>query len=150
MIIARISVIDDSVKMLKRARWKCINCGKLCCALGAPNLSRQDMARLEKAERMKKYFVPMKNKTAYNLTDFSLKAKKGGECIFQKYRDKKSRCLIHKFRPALCEMFPFHFERKGATVFVHFLPCEGIGKGDVITEEFIRDLYLKHRKIIVK
>ncbi|MCK4669596.1 MAG: YkgJ family cysteine cluster protein [Nanoarchaeota archaeon] len=85
-------------------KFKCKRCGH-CCRL-LVRLSDEDIKRIEKNTKYKrKYFVEVKKKknTLKKINNY---------CIFLNISKGKSKCIIYKHRPNICQKFP-HFKRYG-------------------------------------
>jgi len=73
----------------------------------------------------------------------SLRNRKDGSCIFLKFDAKQNRyeCSIYDFRPILCRLYPFDFDRVGSNIIVlKFIPCcRGLNNpnGKLVDEKFI-------------
>jgi len=73
----------------------------------------------------------------------SLKNREDGSCIFLKFDAEKNRyeCFIYDFRPVLCRLYPFDFDRVGSNIIVlKFIPCcRGLNNpdGKLVDEKFI-------------
>ncbi len=73
----------------------------------------------------------------------SLKNREDGSCIFLKFDVEQNRyeCSIYDFRPVLCRLYPFDFDRVGSNIIVlKFIPCcRGLNKsdGNLVDERFI-------------
>jgi len=73
----------------------------------------------------------------------NLKNNEDGSCIFLKFDAEKNRygCLIYDFRPVLCRLYPFDFERiSPGSVVLKIIPCcRGLNNpdGELVDEEFI-------------
>jgi Fe-S-cluster containining protein len=152
-VLARITLDSESGKVRdifihqRHLRFKCRRCASLCCRLGGPRLTRQDAERIRKAGYDAIDFLdPLNNKPeGLAFTCGSLKSGKDGSCIFLKSRpdQKRYECSIYDFRPALCRLYPFDFERKGPNVILlKLIPCcRGLSDagGVSVDEEFIAE-----------
>jgi len=73
----------------------------------------------------------------------SLKNREDGECIFLKSDAEQNRyeCSIYDFRPILCRLYPFDFERIGSdSIVLKFIPCcRGLNNphGKLVDERFV-------------
>jgi len=115
-------------------RFKCKRCATFCCRLGGPTLSLKDVERLKKAGYKEVEF--------FDGAHVSLKNKADGSCIFLQLDKKRhvSKCSVYDSRPALCRLYPFHFERISPSSFLlKILPCRGINRhyGELVNERFI-------------
>lgn len=73
----------------------------------------------------------------------SLKNREDGSCIFLKFDAERDRyeCSIYDFRPILCRLYPFDFDKVGSNIFMlKFIPCcRGLNDADgkLVDEKFI-------------
>ena len=73
----------------------------------------------------------------------SLKNREDGACFFLKFDAKQNRyeCSIYDFRPILCRLYPFNFDRVGIkSIVLKFIPCcKGLNNvdGELVDELFI-------------
>ena len=73
----------------------------------------------------------------------NLKNREDGSCIFLKFDVEQNRyeCSIYDFRPVLCRLYPFDFDRVGSNIIVlKFIPCcRGLNNpdGKLVDEKFI-------------
>jgi len=138
--IAKISLeprtgnVKDITFCIRNLRFKCKRCAIFCCKLGGPTLSSKDVERLKKAGYKEAEFLNSKQHGLRNRTD--------GSCTFlhtNKGRDIYE-CSIYDLRPALCRLYPFHFEKISSGSFMlQILPCRGINQryGELVDEKFI-------------
>lgn len=111
-------------------RFKCKRCAAFCCKLGGPNLTEKDVQRIKKAGYIRDDFL-------------NLGKRDDGSCIFLRFDDKLKvyECSIYDIRPALCRIYPFHFERIDSNSFLlKFIPCcMGLNgpDGELVDERFI-------------
>jgi len=115
-------------------RFKCKRCATLCCKLGGPTLSLEDVERLKQAGYYEAMFL--------DASHGCLKNRVSGSCGFLKFdRVKKIyKCAVYHHRPALCRLYPFHFEKTSPYSFVvKIMPCKGINRqhGELVDERFI-------------
>ena len=72
-----------------------------------------------------------------------LKNREDGSCIFLKFDAGQNRyeCSIYDFRPILCRLYPFDFDRVSSNIIVlKFIPCcRGLNNpdGKLVDERFI-------------
>ncbi len=77
-----------------------------------------------------------------------LKSKEDGSCIFLKFDEEENRyeCSIYDFRPVLCRLYPFDFDRVDSNiVMLKFIPCcRGLNNpdGKLVDERFVADRIL--------
>jgi len=119
-----------------RLKFKCIRCARLCCKLGGTQLTKREIAKLEK--------IGFGTGQILHSSKI-LRTKSNGECIFLSFDEKNARykCDIHEFRPILCRTFPFHAQPKGSNgeYILSVLPCCGLSrsKGRRINKDFIQN-----------
>jgi len=150
--LARITINPETkqVKDLslhqKHLRFKCLKCAIFCCRLGGPWLSERDVERIKQAGYNAKDFLESALNSKFKglpIMRGSLKNKEDGSCVFLKFDAEKNRyeCLIYDFRPALCRLYPFDFERiSPGFVVLKLIPCcRGLNNpnGELVDEEFI-------------
>lgn len=128
---------------IRNLRFKCKRCATFCCKLGGPMLYLKDVERLKKAGYQEVEFLD----DAHG----SLKNKADGSCVFLQLDKERhfSECSVYDSRPALCRLFPFHFEKISPSSFMlKILPCRGINRrsGELVDEKFIIT-HLTHCKI---
>jgi len=150
-VLAKITIdskskqIRDLSLFQKHFRFKCGRCATFCCRLGGPKLSRKDIERIEKTDYSAKDFLEPTNSEFKGLSVMhgSLRNRKDGSCIFLKFDAKQNRyeCSIYDFRPILCRLYPFDFDRVGSNIIVlKFIPCcRGLNNpnGKLVDEKFI-------------
>ena len=137
--------IRDLSLLQKRFRFKCKRCATFCCRLGGPKLTRKDIERIEEAGYHVKDFLEPANSEFEGMPVMrdSLKNREDGACIFLKFDAKQSRyeCSIYDFRPILCRLYPFDFDRIGTdSIVLKFIPCcRGLNNpdGKLVDERFI-------------
>jgi len=113
--------------------------------LGGPKLTRKDIERIEEAGYHVKDFLEPANSEfkAMPFTRGSLKNREDGACIFLKFdaKQKQYECSIYDFRPILCRLYPFDFDRVGTnSIVLKFIPCcRGLNNldGKLVDERFI-------------
>jgi len=152
-VLARITLdsklgkVRDILFHQRRIRFKCRRCASLCCRLGGPRLSRQDAERIKKAGYDTTDFLDLLNNKPEGgaLICRSLKSRKDGSCIFLRFRPDQNRyeCSIYDFRPLLCRLYPFDFERKSPNaILLKLIPCcRGLNDadGESVDDEFVAD-----------
>jgi len=140
-------IIDLSLHQ-KHLRFKCGRCATFCCKLGGPWLTEKDIERIKQAGYdAKDFFEPASNNKFKGLPIMcgSLKNKEDGSCIFLKFDMEEDRyeCSIYDFRPTLCRLYPFDFDRVSpGSVVLKFIPCcRGLNspEGELVDEEFINN-----------
>jgi len=138
-------IIDLSLHQ-KHLRFKCRRCATFCCKLGGPWLTEKDIERIKQAGYdVKDFFEPASNNEFERLSAMrgSLKNREDGSCIFLKFDVEEDRyeCSIYDFRPTLCRLYPFHFDRaEHNSIVLKLIPCcRGLNNpdGKLVNEEFI-------------
>ena len=149
--LARITInsetrqIKDLSLHQENLRFKCQRCAVFCCRLGGPWLTGKDIERIKQAGYSAKDFLKPSLNSKFKGLPISggLKNKEDGSCIFLKFDAEKNRyeCLIYVFRPALCRLYPFDFERIGSnSIMLKLIPCcRGLNNpnGELVDDEFI-------------
>jgi len=151
-VLARITINPETKQIenlsihQKSLRFKCRRCATFCCRLGGPKLTRKDIEQIKRAGYpLKDFLEPALNSEFKGIAirGGSMKNKEDGSCIFLKFDAEENRyeCSIYDFRPVLCKLYPFDFDRVGSNVIVlKFIPCcRGLNlpDGDLVDEEFI-------------
>jgi len=150
-VLAKITVdsktrqIRDLSLLQKCFRFKCKRCATFCCRLGGPKLTRKDIERIEEAGYHVKDFLEPSNSEFKGMSVMrgSLKNREDGACIFLKSDAKQNRyeCSIYAFRPILCRLYPFDFDRIGSnSIVLKFIPCcRGLNNpdGKLVDERFV-------------
>ena len=139
----------------KQFKFGCIRCADLCCKLGGPKLTQNDVERIEKAGYNTKDFLGLKRGIDNTLKNIigSLKTKQDGSCIFLQYNSKIkcSRCSIYDFRPTLCRIYPFRIENlKSSQIAFKFIPCcKGLNnqKGKIVDRDFFLEKIEEAKKV---
>jgi len=126
--------IKNITFFIRNLRFKCKHCATFCCQLGGPTLSLKDVERLKKAGYKEIEF--------FNGAHGSLKNKADGSCIFLQLDKERQfcECSVYDSRPALCRLYPFHFEKISPNSFMlKILPCRGINRrcGELVDEKLI-------------
>ena len=142
--------IRDFALLQKHFRFKCKRCATFCCRLGGPKLTGKDIERIKEAGYPVKDFLEPANSEFKGLSVMcgNLKNREDGSCIFLKFDVEQNRyeCSIYDFRPVLCRLYPFDFDRIGSnTIVLKFIPCcRGLNlpDGDLVDEEFIANYLL--------
>ena len=143
----------DSKKLTKfdisltsqRIIFKCKRCASLCCNLGGPVISRNDIELIQSIGYCVSDFLePLHKNQAYSsMVVGSLKTKKDGSCIFLKSDIKQNHhyCSIYSVRPVLCKLYPFTFECHNSNkIVLKIIPCcMGLNssEGEIINEKYI-------------
>lgn len=134
-------VVDLNIYQ-RRLKFKCKRCATFCCKLGGPKLTEKDAERIKKAGYRKENFLEPILESEFKGT---LKSREDGSCIFLKFDAGNNRyeCSIYDFRPALCRLFPFNFERMSPSfILLGLIPCcRGLNnhEGNPVNEKFIVD-----------
>jgi len=126
--------VKSIIFFMRNLRFKCKRCAIFCCKLGGPTLSLKDVERLKKAGYKEAEFL--------DDAHAGLKNKADGSCIFLQLDKKRHfyECSVYDSRPALCRLYPFHFEKISPSSFMlKILPCRGINRhhGELIDKKFI-------------
>jgi Fe-S-cluster containining protein len=135
--------IADLKLAQKQFRFKCKRCAALCCKLGEPVLTKKDAESIEAAGHPMKDFLEPTNNKDLSPVYGSLKSREDGSCIFlqEDIEGNCFKCGIYDFRPSLCRLYPFSFERLDSNrVTLKFIPCcRGLNsaEGKVLDEEFV-------------
>ena len=150
--LARITIhpetkqIRDLSLYHKNLRFKCKRCATFCCKLGGPKLTVKDVERVKQAGyNVKDFLEPVLNREFCGSSVMlgTLKNKEDGSCIFLKFKaDEDSyECSIYDFRPVLCRLYPFDFDRVGSNIIVlKFIPCcRGLNNpdGEMVDAKFV-------------
>ncbi len=148
--IADVSIDLKTKQIVKVAfhhnlRFKCRKCAIFCCRLGGPKLTKTDIARLNEIGYEENAFLNSTPNSKFkgSLMVGDLKAVKDGSCIFLRLGQMNEfcECSIYNFRPALCRLYPFDFEKIGPNSFtLKFIPCcngLNVEDGDPVNEDFI-------------
>ncbi len=98
-------------------KFKCQRCAVFCCRCGGPRLLPKDAMNLEQSGKCS---IP--STIASKLT---MQNKEDGSCIFLKEDSERVfACNVYDFRPILCRIYPFQFERTGNSSFsLNLIPC---------------------------
>jgi Fe-S-cluster containining protein len=119
---------------VKDLRFRCKRCATFCCKLGGPPLSLKDVKCLKKAGHSETEFL--------DASHGRLKNTAHGSCVYLRFDTEKHiyECAVYDYRPALCRLYPFHFEKTSPNSFVlKTIPCKGINRcyGELVDERFI-------------
>jgi Fe-S-cluster containining protein len=113
-------------------RFKCKRCATFCCRLGGPLLTEKDIQRIKEAGHDEEDFLDPLEPVACRFKDNlrkpvgSLKNKEDGSCVFLRFSVDRNQydCSIYDFRPALCRLYPFSFDREASNIIVlKIIPC---------------------------
>ncbi|MEJ2272487.1 MAG: YkgJ family cysteine cluster protein [Candidatus Bathyarchaeota archaeon] len=145
----KVDIIQEEFK------FRCKKCADLCCKLGGPELTKNDLEKIKNAGHNSKDFFDPKKHINNNLrkTIGSLKTKQDGSCIFLQcnIEIKLIKCRIYDFRPTLCRIYPFRIENFGSNriVFKYIPCCKGLNnpKGKNLDRNFILEKVEEARKI---
>jgi len=136
--------ISDLSLLQKRLRFKCKRCATFCCNLGGPKLTGKDIERIEEnGYHVKDFLEPANNEFKGKSVMRGLKSRKNGACVFLKFDTKQNRfeCSIYDFRPTLCRLYPFDFDKiRADSIALKFIPCcRGLNNpdGKLVDETFI-------------
>ena len=150
--LARITINSETMQIRdlslhrKHLRFRCKRCATFCCRLGGPKLTVKDVERIKQAGyTVKDFLEPILNSEFKGLPIMcgSLKNKEDGSCIFLKFKVEEDRyeCSVYDFRPVLCRLYPFDFDRTGPnSIMLKVIPCcRGLNNpdGEMVDERFI-------------
>jgi len=149
--LARITINPETrqvkdLSLHQKLRFKCRRCAVFCCRLGGPWLTEKDIERIKQAGYDAKDFLESVLNNEFKglpIMRDSVKNKEDGSCVFLKFKAEKNRyeCLIYDFRPILCRLYPFDFEKIGPnSIVLKLIPCcRGLNNpdGEPVDEEFI-------------
>ncbi len=139
------------LSILQSLRFKCRRCATFCCRLGGPKLNEQDVKRLKDTGYHEKDFLEPRLEGEF--ADLStargrMKSKEDGSCVFLRFDVSENCyvCLIYDFRPTLCKMYPFNYDRTSLnSIVLKVIPCcRGLKdpKGELVDEEFVNNRLL--------
>lgn len=136
--------IRDLSLLNKHFRFKCTRCATFCCQLGGPKLTKRDVKRIKKAGYRENLFLEPANKSeSLSAMRSSLKNGEDGSCVFltSDPEHRRYKCSIYDFRPVLCRLYPFNFDRVDSnTITLKFIPCcRGLNNsdGETVNERFV-------------
>jgi len=127
-------------------RFRCQRCATFCCKLGGPKLTRRDIERIIQAGYpVEDFLEPLSNREFKGLPVMrgSLKNGEDGSCVFLSFSEERNtyKCSIYDFRPAICRLYPFDFERVGPYSFLlKLIPCcrgLNVPYGKLVNEDFV-------------
>ena len=109
--IAEITIDPETKRVIRveyqerGARFKCQRCAIFCCRLGPPKLSQKDIERLKLSRRNS-------NKFLYE-HQLNLRSREDGSCVLlsRDSPDTLHKCSVYRFRPTLCRLYPFQFQK---------------------------------------
>ncbi len=136
---SRIRDIKLSQKLFK---FKCKRKATLCCKLGGPILTKNDINKIKLAGHFTDDFLETSKTDDKNFLG-SLKTRPDGSCIFLDYDKTKNQhnCGIYDSRPSLCRLYPFTYELLGSdSVAIKLIPCcLGLNSpdGKIIDKKFV-------------
>jgi len=123
--------------------FRCQRCAIFCCKLGAPKLLASDIERLKQVGRSLGTFFDAKHAC--------LRSKKDGSCLFLSYNGQEGlhQCSVYSYRPTLCRLYPFKFEKSGPQSYtLNLIPCcngLNVQNGEEVDEKF----FVKHLQKIL-
>ena len=132
----------------KQFRFKCKRCSTLCCKLGGPIITEEEAKKIQQTGVDIKDFVEPPHKSNHKIVG-TLKSNKDGSCVFLKFDPEQNvyKCGIYDQRPNLCKIYPFRFEKIGATkVAVKIIPCcLGLNspEGLEVNAQFVTDVLIE-------
>jgi Fe-S-cluster containining protein len=135
----------------KQFKFKCKREATLCCKLGGPILSKNDVNQIQKEGHYNDDFLePTTPKNAdTSIVCGFLKTRPDGSCIFLSPDNARNNynCNIYNFRPALCRLYPFTYELFAPDcIALKFIPCcMGLNnsEGKKLDENFITNVLLE-------
>lgn len=130
--IAEITVDPKARRMIRidyhehEVTFKCQQCAVFCCKLGPPRLSQKDIERLKLARRNIDRFLDEHH--------LNLRTNEDGSCVFLSLDplDALHKCSVYGFRPALCRLYPFQFQKLSENLYALTLItcCNGLNTCD--------------------
>jgi Fe-S-cluster containining protein len=135
----------------KGLRFKCTRCAALCCKLGGPALTKEDVERIKNAGySMKDFLEPTNGNESSALLSGDMKSREDGSCVFLDFDAELDcyKCGIYDFRPFLCRLYPFSFEidDDSSRIVLKFIPCcMGLNnpEGERLDEKFVLNYLLE-------
>ncbi|MCW4023298.1 MAG: YkgJ family cysteine cluster protein [archaeon] len=127
----------------KQFKFKCKRNASLCCKLGGPILTENDINKIKLAGYSTDDFLELFKTNAEHLSG-CLKTRTDGSCIFLNYDKTQNlhNCSIYNSRPSLCKLYPFTFELlESDRIALQLIPCcLGLNdpEGKVLDEKFVR------------
>ena len=125
-------IVDPKTKRVMRvnyqrkARFKCQRCAIFCCKLGPPKLSQKDIKRLKLSGRNVNRFL--------DENQLNLRSREDGSCVFLSLDSLGTlhKCSVYCFRPTLCRLYPFQFQKLNENRYALRLItcCNGLNTGD--------------------
>ena len=131
--------------------FSCKRCASLCCRLGGPILSKEEIEKIEAAGNPFADFVESVDVAEGSslLAHDRLKSRDDGSCVFLGSDDEQQRhvCNVYSVRPSLCRLYPFSFERLASNRFaLKIIPCcLGLNspEGELVDEQYITNNLLE-------
>lgn len=126
----------------KQFKFKCKRNATLCCKLGGPVLTKEDIKKIKFAGYSTDDFLEPLKTNAENLLG-RLKTRPDGSCIFLNYdkTQNQNNCRIYNSRPSLCRLYPFTFEiLESDRIALKLIPCcLGLNnpEGKILDEQFV-------------
>lgn len=134
----------------KGFQFKCTRCAALCCKLGGPALTKEDVKRIKDAGYIETDFLEPTNEIeSSTLLSGDMRSEKDGSCVFLEFDVKLDcyKCSIYDFRPLLCQLYPFSFEIEDShRAVLKFIPCcMGLNNpgGELLDEKFVSNYLLE-------
>jgi Fe-S-cluster containining protein len=132
-------------------RFKCTRCAALCCKLGGPALTKEDVEQIKDAGYHTKVFLESTNGNGSSALLFGeMKSREDGSCVFLDFDAELDcyKCGIYDFRPLLCRLYPFSFEIDDDSnrIALKFFPCcVGLNNpsGELLDEKFVTNYLLE-------
>jgi Fe-S-cluster containining protein len=126
-------------------RFSCLRCGRLCCRLGGPVVTDEDITRLTRASPNISNLVVMTDPKYGDQK--ALSSNSEGECVLLVRREHSCDCSVYQHRPDACRLFPFALAGTGRNIDVFVLPCRGLNRdrGDLIDNTFVSRLVARFK-----
>lgn len=140
-----------AIKIVKKQfKFKCKRQATLCCKLGGPMLTKNDVKKIQSVGYSLDDFLESPKTTLKNSSTMygGLKTRPDGSCVFLNFDEAQNKqiCNIYATRPALCRLYPFNFEFLGDNrIALKFIPCcMGLNNPEAKTldEQFISSVLL--------
>ena len=143
-VLAEITVDPKARKMTRidyhehEVSFRCQRCAIFCCKLGPPKLSKRDVERLKLSGQSLNRFLDENH--------MNLRTREDGSCVFlspDSYNTKQ-KCDVYNFRPTMCRLYPFEFQKLSEEKYELRLItcCNGLNTDDGISIDtsFVRRL----------
>ncbi len=130
--------------------WQCLRCHSCC---GDTLEHSRHIRLLDREVRIIAYVTARDPKsfctriTGFGFYEFEMLKQSTGDCIFL----SRNICTIYEIRPLTCRFYPFFLEEPvqgGYRFGLTNEKCPGLGQGQLLNEEFFKDLLNTARKKI--